>query len=326
MRCFGWMKYQHIPVMLNEAIEYLNIKSGHNYIDCTLGGGGYSREIAQRVGEKGAVLSLDMDELAIQNIKKIINNNKISNIFVAHENFRNLRNAINENWPPERSARFSGVVYDLGLSSAQLQDRTRGISFQLDAPLDMAFGQNNKFIKNSTEEIVNNFRPHELEKIIKDYGEERYAKFIADGIFKARKVKRIKTTKELLEIIAQAVPPSYQKNKKIHYATRTFQALRIATNLELENLPQSLKEVLDILDHQARIVVISYHSLEDRIVKNFFRTESRDCICGSEAPICNCQHHKKIKIITKKIITPKLEEVKNNPRARSAKMRVAEKL
>ena len=323
------VKYQHTPVMLKEVLEYLNPRLGQNFIDCTLGGAGYTIEVAKRVGNEGKVIAIDLDKMAIENAKLQIINYKLQNIILVHDNFKNLPKIVKKYWPDEQDVYFSGIVFDLGLSSAQLQDRNRGFSFQTDASLDMAFGPSDI----TTEQLVNNCRQDKLEKIIREYGEERFAKRIAGAIVKARKIAPVKTTGQLVEIIRGAVPAIYRNNKRINPATRTFQALRIATNNELENLKLALKESLDLLSRGGRIVVVSYHSLEDRIVKHFFGKEAKECICppgiaGEAGPqdylACRCQHQARLKILTKKIIRPNSEEIISNPRSRSAKLRVAE--
>ncbi|OGF28467.1 16S rRNA (cytosine(1402)-N(4))-methyltransferase [Candidatus Falkowbacteria bacterium RIFOXYB2_FULL_34_18] len=313
------MKYEHIPVMLTEALEYLKPGPGKNFVDCTLGGGGYTFAIAKMVGEGGMVLAIDADDMAIENARIKIKEKKLKNIKIIKDNFRNLSDIVKNNCG---EIKFDGIVMDLGLSSAQLGDRNRGMSFQFDTPLNMSFGEKSEC---STLEIVNNYNEKNLENIIKNYGEERFARQISRAIVGVRKNKSIKTTGELLKIIESAVPFQY-KQGKIHFATRTFQALRIETNKELENLRMVLENSPDLLRSNGRIVVVSYHSLEDRIVKHFFKEKTKDCICPSEAPICRCAHKAELRIITKKIITPTEEEIKKNNRARSAKMRVAEKI
>jgi len=292
--------------MLPEVIEYLNPKTGEIIIDCTLGGAGYTLAIAQRVGEKGKVIAIDADEMAIENAKGKIENEKLSNIILVNENFKNLSAIINQ----IGLEKVDGVVFDLGLSSAQLEDATRGFSFNSAATLNMEFGSRNQEsgIRN-TEEIVNKFKPEELEKIIREYGEERFAKKIVGAIIKARRLKPIANSRELAAVISQAVPAKYRYGR-IHPATRTFQALRIATNDELTNLKVALPQAADALAAAGRIVIISYHSLEDRIVKWFLRER---------------QNQGAVKILTKKVVTATKAEMKNNPRARSAKLRAAVK-
>ena len=324
--------YHHIPVLLKEAIEFLKPKPGGKYIDCTLGGAGYTIELAKRVGDDGQVLAVDADEMAIENAKKIIQKTEFKNIILSHANFRSLSKIIKENFSGE-SVKFDGIVFDLGLSSAQLKDQNRGFSFQVDeARLDMAFGmplpgavdggkekdgESGEGL--TTMEIVNQWPKAELVRILKEYGEEGFARRIAEKITEERKkIKKaggegIAFVGELVAIIKSAVPAFYRKGR-INPATKTFQALRIATNDELGSLLKVLPQAVEALKPGGRLVVISYHSLEDRIVKNFFKSEAR----RDNGP--------RIKILTKKVIPPKYEEIKNNPRARSAKLRAAEKL
>jgi 16S rRNA (cytosine1402-N4)-methyltransferase len=306
--------------MLREVIEALHPEAGDNFIDCTLGGAGYTIELAKRVLPGGKILSIDLDSLAIQNAKDRLEKEKLNNVIIVQDNFRNITKVVQKNWL-EGGASFSGIVLDLGLSSAHLDDRKRGFSFQFDTPLKMEFGETEE----TTEEIVNTWNEKDLFRVIRDYGEEKYAYKIAQAIVNKRKEKEIKTTGELVEIIGEAVPAFY-KRKKIHFATKTFQALRMATNGELDSLEEVLPQALDLLAPGGRLVVVSFHSLEDRIVKNFFRGESKDCLCPKQAPICQCNHKKKLNIITRKSLMPTQEEIKMNPRARSAKMRVAEKI
>lgn len=309
--------------MKKEAIEYLDLRAGDKIIDCTLGGGGYTMEIAKKVGPSGRVLAIDADKMAIENAKQKIAAENFKNIILAYGNFKDLQNIVKNELFGE-NAEFDGIVMDLGLSSAQLEDKNRGFSFQLDAPLNMAFGAVENGAGNKTVDIVNKYKREELRNILKEYGEEKYASKITDSIINYRKNNPIETTKQLVEIISGAVPNSY-KNKKIHFATRTFQALRIATNDELKSLEKALPQARGLLKSKGRLVIISYHSLEDRIVKRFIKQESKECLCPPQAPICVCGHKANLKILTKKPIVPTEEEIKNNPRARSAKLRVAEK-
>jgi len=326
------MEYSHTPVLVNEVIEFLNPKAGDVVIDCTLGGGGYSFKLAERVGPKGKVIAIDADILAINNAKKIIVKTKTKNIKLIHDNFKNLYKIYQSHYPETAGKKVSGIAFDLGLSSAQLQDGNRGFSFRLDAPLDMRFAYtpidtDKKRIKtdNETEYIVNKWPEKKIAELIFQFGEERHSRYIAKSIVQARKHKPIRTTNELVNIIKVAVPKNYQ-NGRIHFATRTFQALRIATNREMENLETALSQAIEILAPRGRVAVVSYHSLEDRIVKRLFKKASIDCICPPEMPVCRCHHQAQVKIVTKKIVTPNTEEVRQNPRARSARLRVAEKI
>lgn len=313
------MVYQHIPVMLKEVIEYLNPQRGQNFIDCTLGGAGYTMAIAEKIGQEGKVLAIDLDELAIENAKKQIAERKLRNIILVQDNFRNIREIAQKYFKTEK---IQGIIFDLGLSSAQLDDRKRGFSFQIDAPLDMRF---NSVGNLSAEYIVNNCKQEELEKIFKEYGEERFAKQIAGLIVQERKVKPIAATLQLVEAIKKAIPKKFAYGK-IHPATKVFQALRIAVNKELENIEQALPQAKDLLAPGGRIAVVAFHSLEDRIVKNYFKREAKDCLCPPEFPVCRCGHKKTLKILTKKTVIPNIDEARNNPRARSAKLRAAEKI
>jgi len=311
------MDYQHTPVMLNEVLEYLKPKSGGFYIDGTLGGGGYTEAIAKIAGAKGKILAIDLDEQAIANTAK----KNLDNVILVNDNFANLNLAIAEN--VEAGRLFDGFVLDLGLSSFQLADIRRGFSFREDSPLDMAF--NSDGTNSRTRDIVNNYHEADLAKLIFNFGEEKHARRIAKGIVERRKKDRIATTGDLAEIIKKAIPRRLWSDK-VHPATKTFQALRIVVNKELESLEKVLPQAVAALKGGGRIVIISFHSLEDRIVKDFFREQALDCICPPEIPICSCNHRATLKIITKKIIIPREEEIKINPRSRSAKLRVAERI
>jgi 16S rRNA (cytosine1402-N4)-methyltransferase len=309
------MDYQHTPVMLKEVMAILTPRAGQKFIDGTLGGGGYTLALAKRVGETGKILAIDWDELAIANAEKIIKQQGLNNIKLIQGNFGELEQLV-----PASFKNVDGIVLDLGLSSAQLDDPRRGFSFLRDAPLNMAFASE---AKEKTEVIVNRYRAEDLAAILKNYGEERFARSIARQIIAARPIK---TIVELLEAISRGLPAASKRNGNIHWATRTFQALRIATNDELANLQAVLPQALKLLKPGGRLAVISFHSLEDRIVKNFFRDEAKDCLCPPQVPICVCGHKRQLKILTVKPLTPRLEEIKDNPRSRSAKLRAAIKL
>lgn len=303
--------------MLEEAIKFLEPKSGDIIVDATLGGGSYSLAIAKKVGPHGKVIALDLDEAAINQAKLKTAQAGLTNIKFYHANFKDLKKICAESSFPH----FSGIVFDLGLSSAQLEDSARGFSFRQDAPLDMSFGS--LIPARRTKQIVNTASVSELTSLLKDYGEERFALSIARSIAKARSSFPITTTKQLVAAIRQGVPAAY-RHQRIHFATRTFQALRIATNDELKNLKTVLSDLRSLLSVGSRIVVVSFHSLEDRIVKQFFKTESRDCLCPPDLPVCVCDHQAWLKIITKKAIVPEAAEIMANPRARSAKLRASE--
>ncbi len=312
--------YRHIPVMLEEAMSYLDPKPGEVIADGTLGGGGYSFAIAKKVGPDGRVIAIDLDESAITHAKLKAAEAKLTNISFYHGNFSELQEYLQSELVDSSSVQLSGVVLDLGLSSAQLEDRSRGFSFQADAPLSMAFGSVVNAGRTGT--IVNEMAISDLAKIIRSFGEERFALPIAKSIADMRRIKPIETTNELVEAISKAVPGAYRRTR-LHFATRTFQALRIATNDELVNLEKILASLKAILAPGARIVIVSFHSLEDRIVKQFFRKESRDCVCPPEVPVCVCDHRAWLEPLTKKAVQATEEEIAQNPRSRSAKLRAA---
>jgi len=310
------MKYEHIPVMLEEALEYLNIEKGKKYIDCTLGGGGYTQAISKLVGANGSVLSIDLDQAAIANTA----DKKLTNVTLAQDNFRNLKEVVNNNFSEDEL--FDGIVMDLGLSSYQLSDISRGFSFRSEDSVEMVF---EKGQPRSTEYIINHYSQKNLEKIIREYGEERHARLIAKKIVSKRTDERITQASVLASIVANSIPKKFQ-NPKIHPATKTFQALRIETNQEIDSLKEVLPQAVSLLKKGGRLVVISFHSLEDKIVKEFMRHEAKECICPPRLPICNCKHIKRLKILTKKIIIPSLEELTLNPRSRSSKLRASERV
>lgn len=293
------MVYNHVPVMLAEILEYLKPQAGGHYIDCTLGGAGYTIALAERVGPTGRILGIDLDELAINNAHQKIEQKKLTNIVLVNDNFKNLTTIAAQNL----SGKVDGIVFDLGLSSAQLDDETRGFSFKGERPLDMAFGPQNQ---RSTADIINSYDLLELTEIFREYGEERRAYQIAKAIVASRRQKRLETTADLLAVIEKAVP--FRHYSKINPATKIFQALRMETNEELNVLREVLPQALNILKPGGRLVVVSFHSGEDRIVKRFLKDNSE------------------VKILTKRPQVAQDEETVVNPRARSAKLRAAEKI
>jgi len=298
----------HIPVLLNETIEAFQVQVGRKYIDCTVGEGGHAAAIL----EKGAhLLGIDIDPQAIDVARKRLQLYG-ENAILINEDFENLERICSDSgFHP-----VHGVLFDLGMSSLQLTDTSRGFSFQHDSPLNMRFSPSHEL---SAATIVNTFTEEELAAIIEKYGEERRSKQIARSIVANRPID---TTLQLATVIERTVG----FRGKIHPATKTFQALRITVNQELQRLETALKQVANILFLGGRLVVISFHSLEDRLVKHYMRQESRDCICPPRTPVCVCGHKAVFKLITKKVITPSLAEILANPRSRSARMRVAERV
>jgi 16S rRNA (cytosine1402-N4)-methyltransferase len=314
------MAYSHIPVLLSEVLEYMNPQPGENLIDGTLGGGGHSKALMENTGPSGKLLGIDMDAEAIKASR--MNLQEFSErIILERDNYVNFERLRQENdFGP-----FQLFFLDLGISSKQLDDEMLGISFLKNSPLDMRLGGEEITGGVSAEEMLNQYSEQRLFDIIRNYGEERYAKNIAAQIIKVRKEKRIESTKELVDIIDAAVPGKY-KHGRIHFATRTFQALRIAVNGELLSLERVLPTILEKMEPGGRIGIISFHSLEDRIVKRFFNREAKDCICAPEVPVCVCGHKRRLELVTRKAVRATLEEEQRNPRARSARLRVAKKL
>ena len=301
----------HTPVLLNETIEALDVQAGGRYIDCTVGGGGHAAAILENSSPGGQLLGIDADPEAVKTARVRLEAFGKS-VLIENNNFVNLEAiCIKNDFMP-----VHGILFDLGLSSLQLNGSGRGFSFQYDAPLDMRFNPEQRV---SAADIVNTSSEAELAYIIRTYGEESCGYRIARHIVRERPLK---TTAELARVIEQTVP----RRGKIHPATRTFQALRIAVNHELENLEAVLKQAVRLLGFEGRLVVISYHSLEDRIVKRFMQQESKGCICPPGTPSCICKHTPCLKLVSRKVITPSLEEVNYNPRSRSARLRVAERI
>ena len=298
----------HIPVLLKEVIEAIKVVPGGQYIDCTLGGGGHSAAILEQGGQ---VLGIDIDPQAIELARERLHPYGKKAILI-NESYETLEEICNRTG--FHSTR--GVLFDLGMSSLQLDDTKRGFSFQHEAPLNMCYNPSQEI---TAATIVNTFPQKEIADIIKRYGEDRRGNEIARSIVAKRPLN---TTLELAATVARAVGT----RGRIHPATKTFQALRIAVNRELERLKIALKQALNVLEVGGRIVVISYHSLEDRLVKDFFRVESQSCLCPPRTPVCICSHHATLKLITKRVVTPTHTEVLANPRSRSAKMRAAERI
>ena len=309
------MNTVHKPVLVKEIIDHLAPKKNENFIDCTVGGGGHAEEILKLTGPKGKLLGLDWDSQAIERTKEHLADYK-SRLVLVNDTYTNVKQVIYD----KGFDSVNGVLLDLGLSSDQLQASGRGFTFQANEPLDMRFSLENDL---TAADILNDWPKGKIIQILREYGEEKFAKRIAESIVARRKFGQIKTTLELVTAIVSTVPTF---RGKPHPATKTFQALRIAVNDELENVKNALKDIVDVLEPGAKIAVITFHSLEDRIVKEFFRQESKDCHCPPEIPVCRCDHEATLKIITKKPISPSDEEVEENFRSRSAKLRVAERI
>ena len=302
----------HIPVLTKEVMEGLQVHAAGSYIDCTVGLGGHAEVILGNIFPGGKLLGIDADP-EILNITREKLSNYGQAVTLINDNFSNLEAiCYKNNFQP-----VDGILFDLGVSSWQLNSAQRGFSFQNEAPLDMRFTQAQG---PTAAEIVNTYSEQELARIIKQYGEERHSRRIASLIVDNRPIN---TTSELARLVRQAI--GYRQGK-INPATKTFMALRIAVNHELENLKIALEQVIKLLRFKGRLVVISYHSLEDRIVKQFMKLEATDCICPPEAIVCRCGHTASLKLISKKVIKPSSLEIENNPRSRSGKMRVAERL
>jgi len=303
---------QHIPVLYQEVLDVINPVSGGLYVDGTVGAGGHSRGILERSSPDGQLIGLDRDPAALalagSNLAEF--SDRVTLIQGSYVELVSHLN--NRNWHT-----VDGILIDLGLSSMQMDSPERGFSFRYDAPLDMRFDPGQSF---SASDLINEYTREELAEIIFRYGEEKFSRRIADAIIANRPLA---TTKELAELIIGVVPHT---SSKIHPATRTFQALRIAVNNELNALEAFLPAALESLKPGGRLAVIAFHSLEDRIVKRYFRQESKDCICPPEIPICVCEHKAKLKELTRRPIRPEDNEVDRNPRARSAKLRAAEKI
>ena len=303
---------QHNPVMVPEILKYLEVTSGGRYIDCTLGEAGHTKSILDASSPGGEVLGIDADHEAIEVSQSRLLDYQERFVSV-NDNFRNLKKiAMRKDFIPSH-----GILMDLGVSSLQLNLETRGFSFMRKSPLDMRFSFNQKL---TADQVVNNFQENELADILYNFGEERRARKIAKIIVQNRPIKY---SSDLAEIIKKNIKVT---NFKINPATKTFQALRIYINEELSALSDALEQSLDILGIGGRLAVISYHSLEDRIVKNFFRKESKYCICLPNVTKCECNHEPKLKIITKKPISPSTNEIASNRRSRSAKLRVIERV
>ncbi len=309
------MNYNHTSVLLDESIEGLNIKADGIYVDATLGGGGHTREMLKRV-TTGKVIGIDQDDYAIERATEELKDYK--NFTAVRNNFSNI-NEILDNLSIEK---IDGILFDLGVSSFQLDIPERGFSYNNDMPLDMRMDKNQT---TTARHIINGYEEHELSRILWEYGEEKWAARIAKFIVQERENEFIETTGQLVSIIKKAIPKQVRQEGS-HPAKRTFQAIRIEVNRELEILENTIKGAVDRLNAGGRICIITFHSLEDRIVKNTYVDLNKDCICPPEFPKCTCDHRRKLKIITRKPIVPTEDEVTENHRAHSAKLRIGERV
>ena len=310
------MKFKHISVLLNECLEGLDIKKNGIYVDCTLGGAGHSSHILEKLSSEGTLIGIDQDNDALRAAKEKLRD--YSNVKFVHNNFYNIDSILTSLNIPK----VDGILMDLGVSSYQLDEGERGFSYMKDAPLDMRMDRDREF---SAYEVVNTYSEEGLYRIIRDYGEEKFAKKIAKFIVDKRADKPIETTLELVDIIKAAIPAKARREGP-HPAKRTFQAIRIEVNGELAILNKAIEDGVEHLNKGGRMAIITFHSLEDRIVKLKYRELSNPCTCPKEFPVCICGKKPLVKIISRKAIEPSKEEVEKNPRSRSAKLRILEKL
>ena len=309
------MEFKHKSVLLNETIDGLNIKLDGIYVDGTLGGGGHAYEVCRRLGEKGSIIGIDQDAAAIEAASARLKDFG-EKVTIVRSNYCDMKSKLHE----LGIDKVDGIVLDLGVSSYQLDTAERGFSYREDAPLDMRMDTRQKM---TARDIVNDYTEADLYRVIRDYGEDKFAKNIAKHIVQARAVKPVETTAELSEIIRASIPMKFQK-KSGHPAKRTFQAIRIELNRELDVLRDSLDDMIDLLNPGGRLCIITFHSLEDRIVKSAFRKNENPCTCPPDFPVCVCGKKSKGSIITKKPILPSEEELEYNSRSKSAKLRIFE--
>lgn len=310
------MEFKHTSVLLNETIEGLNIKPDGIYVDGTLGGGGHSFEVCKRLGAKGSIIGIDQDAAAIKAAGDRLKDFG-EKVTIVRSNYCEMKSRLHE----LGIDKVDGIILDLGVSSYQLDTAERGFSYREDAPLDMRMDTRQSM---TARDIVNDYSERDLYRVIRDYGEDKFAKNIAKHIVIARAKEPIETTGQLTEIIRAAIPMKYQK-KSGHPAKRTFQAIRIELNRELEVLRDSLDDMIELLNPGGRLCIITFHSLEDRIVKSAFKKNEHPCICPPDFPVCVCGKVSKGSIITRKPILPSEEELEHNSRSKSAKLRIFER-
>lgn len=310
------MEFKHKSVLLDETIESLNIKPNGIYVDGTLGGGGHSYEIAKRLTDGGRLIGIDQDEDAIRAAKERLSE-FADRVTTVRDNYCNMPKVLDE----LGISKVDGILLDIGVSSYQLDEAERGFTYKQDAPLDMRMDQRQEM---TAKDIVNGYSEEDLYRIIRDYGEDKFAKNIAKHIVQARQIKPVETTFELDEIIKAAIPMKFRATGG-HPAKKTFQAIRIELNRELEVLDESIDAMTDLLNDNGRLCIITFHSLEDRIVKTRFRKNENPCTCPPDFPVCVCGKKPKGKVITRKPIVPDEEELEENKRAKSSKLRVFER-
>lgn len=307
------MEFSHKSVLLEETVSSLNIKPDGIYVDGTLGGGGHSLEICKRLSNQGRLIGIDQDEAAIKAASERLKEYK-EKVTIIRSNYCDMKQRLKE----IGLEKVDGIILDLGVSSYQLDNAQRGFTYRVNAPLDMRMDQRQSM---TARDIVNEYSEMELFRIIRDYGEDRFAKNIAKHIVKARSEKPIETTEELTELIKNAIPAKVRATGG-HPAKRTFQAIRIELNKELEVLENTLDDMIDLLNEDGHLSIITFHSLEDRIVKSNFRKNENPCICPPEFPVCVCGRKSLGKVVTRKPILPSQEELEANSRSKSAKLRV----
>ncbi|SFJ04874.1 16S rRNA (cytosine(1402)-N(4))-methyltransferase RsmH [Thermoflavimicrobium dichotomicum] len=308
--------FKHETVLKVEAVDALQIKEDGIYVDCTLGGAGHSQLIASQLNPNGVLIGLDQDQFALSTAKERLKD-VTCQLFLVKSNFRRVKEIVNK----LGFSQVDGILFDLGVSSPQLDQGERGFSYHHDAPLDMRMDREQE---RSAYHVVNESSEEELIRILFEYGEEKFARRIAREIVKEREKEPIQTTFQLVELIKKAIPAPARRTGP-HPARRTFQAIRIAVNDELNAFRDALVQSVDLLKPKGRVSVITFHSLEDRICKQFFQEKAKGCICPPHFPVCTCNERPLLKVITRKPIIPSKEEIERNVRARSAKLRVAEK-
>ena len=311
------MEFKHISVLLEETIEGLNIKPDGIYVDGTLGGGGHSYQICRRLGDKGRLIGIDQDSEAIEAAGKRLEEFK-DKVTIVHSNYQNIDSVLQELC----ISGVDGIVLDLGVSSYQLDNASRGFSYREDAPLDMRMDQS---MEMTAYDIVNGYSEQDLYRVIRDYGEDSFAKNIAKHIVKARNNEPIRTTFQLNEVIKAAIPAKVRQGTG-HPSKKTFQAIRIELNRELDVLENSIDTMIRLLNPGGRLAIITFHSLEDRIVKTIFRNNMNPCTCPPGFPVCMCGKKPTGRVVTRKPIVPGEEELEHNKRAKSSKLRIFEKL